>query len=173
MNGEERDGFIDRSGKWALPPVYALAQSFSEGLAQVRESIDGTWLYIDKTGRVIFDSGTVYDTLAFSEGLASIQVCGDRGAEIWQCVNRTGKVVLGNLRYRMVGIFREGRAFVENDAMGWGIIDTSGSLVFPTELTGVNLFHGGLARVETGAFFEGTSVAYLDRDGQWVWKPRK
>lgn len=49
-------GFIDRTGKWVIQPVYSCAQPFSEGLALigVRDQ-RGLWRYgfIDKTGATI------------------------------------------------------------------------------------------------------------------------
>jgi hypothetical protein len=51
VGGQERDGFIDRSGKWVIPAIYSAAQSFSEGLAQVRRNVEDPWSFIDKTER--------------------------------------------------------------------------------------------------------------------------
>jgi hypothetical protein len=109
---------------------------------------------------------------SFSEGLAAVQVVQDQGREVWQYVDRTGKVVIPNLRYRFVGIFREGVAFVEDNRMGWGLIDRTGKVVLKPQLTGISLFHHGLARVETGAFFQALASA-IDTQGKWIWKPRK
>lgn len=50
-------GFIDRTGKWVIQPVYGCAQPFSEGLALigVRDQLGSRWRYgfIDKTGATI------------------------------------------------------------------------------------------------------------------------
>jgi hypothetical protein len=172
VGGEDRDGFIDPTGKWVIPPIFSGAQSFSEGLAQVRKNIDDPCSFIDKTGKVIFTTQSP-EGHSFSEGLAAVEVVRERGREVWQYVDRMGKVVLPNLRYRFVGIFREGVAFVEDNDLGWGLIDQRGKVILKPQLTGVSLFHHGLARVETGAFFQGTRIGYIDTQGKWVWKPQK
>jgi hypothetical protein len=105
--------------------------------------------------------------------LAAVQIGREPGRETWQYVDRTGKVVLANLRYRFAGIFREGVAFVEDERRGWGLIDRTGKVLLKPQLTGVSLFHHGLARVETGAFFQGVGIGYIDTRGRWLWKPQK
>jgi hypothetical protein len=60
--------------------------------------------------------------------LAAVQIGREPGREVWQYVDRTGKVVLANLRYRFAGIFREGVAFVEDERRGWGLIDRTGKV---------------------------------------------
>ena len=172
VGGEERDGFVDRSGKWVIPAVYSAVRSFSEGLAQARKNSEDPWSFIDKTGKVVFTTQS-QEGHAFSEGLAAVQIVQEQGREIWQYVDRTGKVVLPNLRYRFAGIFREGVAFVEDDRLGWGLIDRTGKVILKPQLTGISLFHHGLARVETGAFFKGVGIGYIDTHGKWVWKPQK
>jgi hypothetical protein len=82
-------------------------------------------------------------------------------------------VVLANLRYRFAGIFREGVAFVEDERRGWGLIDRTGKVLLKPQLSGATLFHHGLARVETGAFFQGVGIGYIDTRGKWLWKPQK
>ena len=45
-------GFVDETGCWQIKPVYSYAQSFSEGLAIVRDK-DGNWGAIDERGKEI------------------------------------------------------------------------------------------------------------------------
>lgn len=53
ISGVQNDGFIDTSGKWAIPSVYDQAHSFSQGIAAVRKGEQ--WGYIDKSGKLIID----------------------------------------------------------------------------------------------------------------------
>jgi hypothetical protein len=48
-----KTGFIDKTGKVVVPPEFASAYPFSEGLAAVSKSssVDDGWGYIDKTGK--------------------------------------------------------------------------------------------------------------------------
>jgi hypothetical protein len=45
-------GFIDKSGKYVIPPRFESAKSFSNGLAAVRIQ-GGDWGYIDRTGKLV------------------------------------------------------------------------------------------------------------------------
>ncbi len=82
-------GYIDMSGKVAIPQQFAHAYPFSEGLAAVWTStgLDGKWVYIDKTGKVAiplqFESAG-----PFREGLASVKTLGK------QCyIDKTGRYI--------------------------------------------------------------------------------
>jgi hypothetical protein len=44
-------GFIDKTGQTVIPPQFADARSFSEGLAAVK--VDNVWGYIDTAGKVV------------------------------------------------------------------------------------------------------------------------
>ena len=46
-------GFIDKSGKVVIEPMYEAARSFSNGYAPVRKA--GKWGFIDKSGKVVID----------------------------------------------------------------------------------------------------------------------
>ena len=63
-------GFIDRTGKFAIPPRYESADLFSEGLAAVRQN--GKWGFVDPQGKPVIPA--IYDRVKrFSEGLAMVQ----------------------------------------------------------------------------------------------------
>lgn len=76
-SGESRKwGYVDRKGKWVVPPTFGSAAPFSEGLAVV-----GIWEkggyemkhgYIDKTGKIVIPASFTY-AKSFSEGLAGVR----------------------------------------------------------------------------------------------------
>lgn len=73
-NGGTALGFIDRSGKLVIPPVFSQAGDFGAGLAPV-QSASGAFGYIDAQGR--WKLAPVFRTAqAFVEGLALVQGCG-------------------------------------------------------------------------------------------------
>src|SRR5215471_11177127 len=78
-------GFIDKTGKFVVPPRYDSVWSFAEQLASV--SVGGKWGFIDKTGKLVipaqFDSAWI-----FSEQLAPVSVGGK-----WAFIDKTGKFV--------------------------------------------------------------------------------
>ena len=80
-------GFIDKTGKFIIPPIYEyLAPFFSEGLAYVQ--INGKSGFIDQTGKMViqpqFDNASF-----FREGLACVQI-----GEKYGFIDKTGKVVI-------------------------------------------------------------------------------
>ena len=86
IHREERWGFMDRSGKTIIPPRFAAAGDFFNGLAWARE--ESKCGYIDLTGRVAipyqFD-----ECRDFSEGVAAVQE--GRG---WGFIDAKGKPVI-------------------------------------------------------------------------------
>lgn len=63
-------GFIDKTGKFVIPPRYEKADMFSEGLAAVQQN--GKWGFIDTNGKMVVPAK--YDAVnSFSEGIATVQ----------------------------------------------------------------------------------------------------
>lgn len=68
---QEGDGFIDKTGKLAIPAKYQWASPFSEGLASV--SLDSKCGFIDKTGKLVIPLEFDWAD-SFYEGLARVKV---------------------------------------------------------------------------------------------------
>ena len=69
-------GYIDKSGRVTIDPIYSQVGRFIGGVALVREAIDekreGKYGFIDKTGRQL--TGFIYEYASeISEGLAAVQ----------------------------------------------------------------------------------------------------
>jgi hypothetical protein len=80
-------GFIDPTGKTAIPPKFDLTFEFSEGLAAV--SVNGKWGYIDKTGEMIINPREYNHVDSFKNGLAYVVTKDGKHGYI----DRTGKYV--------------------------------------------------------------------------------
>ena len=64
-------GYIDKSGRFAIPPQFHIAHPFSEGLASVR--IGEKMGYVDKTGSIAINPQ--FDlALPFCGGLARVDI---------------------------------------------------------------------------------------------------
>ncbi|MFB6456252.1 WG repeat-containing protein [Chitinophaga sp. Hz27] len=116
-------GFIDQQGKIIIPPVYAEADDFSEGLAAVRS--DGYFGYIDPSGKMIISAA--YDRAeAFHNGMALVY----KGTQA-QYINKQGKLVFTS-SYAKVDRFKNGYAQITTTTQMMGVIDSIGHLVVDT-----------------------------------------
>ena len=175
-------GYLDETGKLAIPMKYAKAFDFSEDRAFVRETEDGPLLMIDKAGKVIASYNNVnlwyYETVQFSEGLAIIPLVDSEDgfeADYYIAVDKSGKTVY-TFRDQYVDFengYQNGLVAVAETAE-WG---TGG----PCLERGVNGMAGAGYRDKTGnkvisgdyddlgAFSDGMAmVAKYDDD--WNWK---
>jgi hypothetical protein len=150
-------GYIDKSGRWVIPPQFDSAWMFHEGLAIVRRGrqVD----CIDRTGHTVFATGLSVDG-PFSEGLAP--VC-DRASARRGCIDRSGRLAVPT-EFDGSMTFHEGvaRAVVHDRC---GFINPRGKWVIPPRFKVAHDFHHGLALVE-----EDGREGYIDRAGTYVWR---
>lgn len=141
-----RWGYIDRSGKLAVKPLYKFADNFSDGRAGVvvnerAYKIEPTYGFIDKDGRMVI-------TPQFSPRPGGPHSFGVGGTTI----------------------FHDGLARVKTLEGFYGFIDKNGVFVVPPKLTEATDFSDGFAwaytiNLETGAV---TKVGWLDTSGHWA-----
>lgn len=113
--------YIDKTGKTVIDnPAFQDANSFNEGLARV--AIKGKWHFINKTGQIVINRDFI---LAgnFSEGRAMVWLPRILSFYPRMCyIDRTGKIVLDNLKFNSIGQFSEGLATVETLSGGMKIL---------------------------------------------------
>lgn len=79
-------GFIDRTGKIVVSPIFEYAEPFSEGLTALHNG-EG-WGFIDQSGKMVIP--TRFEAVGnFLDGLAKVMVGGK-----WGFINRYGKMVI-------------------------------------------------------------------------------
>ncbi|MFA5794784.1 MAG: WG repeat-containing protein [Candidatus Brocadiia bacterium] len=155
-------GYMDKTGKIVIEPMFDYAAGFSDGMAAVMMTKDGAQKigYIDSTGKVVieprFEAG--YD---FKEGLAPVQINGLVGY-----IDKTGKVVI-EPQFRGAMSFSEGLAPIMMTE-DWGFIDRTGKIVIKEQFDGVDRFFEGLAPARVCGQ---TQFGYIDKAGQFVIKP--
>ncbi|MBI2362145.1 MAG: WG repeat-containing protein [Elusimicrobia bacterium] len=122
-------GFVDRAGRWAVPPRFTDARPHSGGLAAVM--LDGRWGFADAKGAMAVPAR--YSEVGdFSDGLAS--VCeGPDGPE-----RRCGYIVPGGeavipLKYPAAFVFVRGLALVL-EGREYKYIDKKGRVVYTPAL---------------------------------------
>lgn len=148
-------GYIDKQGKFVIPPQFSRAQEFSEGLAWVVAN-DGKIGWIDKAGRWVV---TGVNGLSFSGELGVVY-----SSESYDWRYSEGLVpflIINNKRYL--------RGYM--DQRGAVVIKPRGDEDFGK----LGPFLGGVALVHF--FVNGRDgvlekLAYIDRSGRFIWRER-
>ena len=129
-------GFINKSGKEVIAPVYRVVSDFENGFARVNQN--GSWGCINKEGKIIIP--IKYEALLnFSEGLAG-------ALDGFFIFTEAGYLdMFGNtaipFKYGVVGSFSGGLAPVSLSGK-YGFIDRNGNEIIPFEYDDACAFHG-------------------------------
>lgn len=119
-------GFIDRTGKMAIPPQFDSADRFSEGLAFVKKNQQVG--YIDRQGK--FALRSQFDPAQpFSDGITPISLPKGRQGFI----NKTGAIALRLPFEGYAGPFWQGLAIARDNRYRFGVIDKTGKFVVPPQ----------------------------------------
>ena len=159
-------GYIDETGRIAIPARFVLSSQFSEGLAWIRtESLVG---FINQLGNVAFELPDSF-SMGFREGLAAVAT--QTG---WGFIDKTGRFI-STERYVQVESFSDGLAAVAEgrwQAAKYGFIDKTGEVVIPLKFTPRQ---GQLESVFLSRFTEGLCpimfgnlYGYIDHKGNTV-----
>ncbi len=168
MEGKgSRFGYVDKTGKEIIAPVYQSAKAFADGLAPVQDPVTQKWGYIDSKGTVKIPFK--YEKAdSFSEGLARVCANGKSGY-----VDPSGTLVIPMewpVNYNEeTAAFHEGLAAVVGEDGNYGYIDPHGKLVIDTKFYDAGVFDGGIAvcSVLTGGPQTG-GTAVIDRTGRRI-----
>ncbi len=163
-----KKGYIDKTGKFAIPPEFTYVYPFSEGMASVTKSTSGDdgWGYIDKTGKWMIAPQFEWGS-SFNQGLASVNRKHNCGY-----VNTTGTMVLqppvsaGETDCGTVwGDFVEGLSRWKFGKK-YGYIDRNGKTFIKPRFDLTFHFSEGLAAVVIGGKW-----GYIDTTGKMVIEP--
>lgn len=162
---DDKRGYIDRSGKFAIKPQYKSANDFSEGLAPVQ--IGDKWGFIDTKGEVVISPQFDY-AWPFSEGLAMYQVVSAPGSGLnkFGFIDRKGNIVISPQPYDNPGYkFRDGMLTVCTGGK-YSVLDKTGKVVV-ADMEYVGQFSEGLAVAKRDMKF-----GYIDKTGKWIIEPQ-
>lgn len=183
--GNDKIGFIDKTGNMVIPMIYEHIYStsmiksddnagignrkspgFSEGLISVDK--EGKWGVIDKQGNTVIPFKDNSPVGSFHNGLASFA-----SGEKHGFINSSGEVVISP-QYDIVDDFMEGYAIVANDNPAsqdgdylYGAIDTQGNLIVPIQYNYMSRFREGMARVSDKAFGRG-KYGFVNTSGNLI-----
>ncbi len=170
----EKFGYIDMAGTMVIEPQFAIADPFSGGLAAVVGD-NGLWGFIDKTGTVVVPMQYEQHPGPFSEGLCTVMVDERlKGRKLQnEYIDKTGTVVIGP--FERSTSFSDGLAavgFGEDDAVKWGYMDVTGTVVIQPRFDWVRGFSEGLAAVGFPANNDAAKWGYIDKTGTLVIEAR-
>ncbi|MCO8276029.1 WG repeat-containing protein [Actinoplanes sp. TRM 88003] len=167
---DENSGLFGYPG--LLPPRYAQAQPFADGVAWVRRPEAPAWELIDESGVLFIDASSGYRAAGrFAGGLAWVSR-DDTGG--WRAIDKQNQVVVS-------GGFEDARPFHNGLALvrrgGWGVVDDQARMVvapdyqaFATMLASGEPVDGfteeGLAVVDAGEVY-----GVVDREGRLLVPP--
>jgi WG containing repeat len=155
-------GFIGKTGQTVIPPQFADADAFSEGLAAVK--VENAWGYIDTAGTVVirpqFDAA-----YPFSQRRAPVRIGRRTGY-----IDPTGAAATP-MTFSTMLPFREGRAAISSGPAGppgspsptEGYIDLDGTVVIAPQYERVSFFSEGLAAVARDG-----KAGFIDQSGAVV-----
>lgn len=171
----DKVGYIDKTGKMVIAPIYSVACPFSEGLAAVSET-GQKYCYIDINGKPQtpsnFESAEPFHCgyakvavdgvvgfcfidrsgrVVLDAGLLAEQFAEDRAfAELkphkLSCIDKAMKSI-GSETFSIAYPFSEGMALVESDGK-WGFINLDGEFAIPCKYSEAGSFRCGLAPVQ-------------------------
>ncbi len=196
---EGRVGYIDPTGKVAIPPRFEAGPGvtpetlqFHEGLAAVNEP-GGHKGYIDRSGTFVI-APAFSDAARFSEGLAFVHFLTKTGVvDGTGFIDATGKRVIhfphdstgkGSVEYG--ARFSQGLAPVGwqvetvikvaanstriEHTTKWGYVDRTGKLVIPYQFDSADEFSDGLAAVRFSNAAGSNECGYIDLTGRVVFR---
>ncbi|HKR04217.1 MAG TPA: WG repeat-containing protein [Bacteroidia bacterium] len=154
----EKWGYINTSGKLAIPAKYDDAIDFNDGFASAKSG--NKFFVLNTKGEEIPVEGDVTDIKNFSEGLAPFRTAGKK----FGFIGTNGKITL-LAQYESVGYFSDGLAWAkEGDLLGY--INPKGEWVIKPQFGAGKDFdkESGMARVKNGEKW-----AYVNKSGELMY----
>ncbi len=173
-------GYIDYKGKMVVKPNFVIAQAFSEGLAWVfidtvewKQWSDGKHLcyarkagLIDKTGEYVIKPQ--YDHAGkFRHGLAWVEIDGKYGF-----IDKMGNMVV-EPQFDGIALKYENGFYIVCKHRYYGVVDTTGKIIFEPKSMIKPIFHEDYARISTGERrWVPSNYGYIDKTGKIVIEPQ-
>lgn len=156
--GDEKWGFVDKTGKVVINPQFISVSNFSDGLCGVRND-DGKWGFINKEGTITinyqFDEAN-----DFKNGKCIVTSSNKDGV-----IDKEGKYII-NPQFSDIQI--DGDIFLVNQDGKWGWCDKDGKLIINPQFGRAYPFNGNdITSVQTGK-----SYGYIDKEGKILINPQ-
>lgn len=156
--GDEKWGFVDKTGKVVINPQFKSVSNFSDGLCGVRND-DGKWGFINKEGTITinYQFDEAYD---FKNGKCVVTYSNKDGV-----IDKDGKYIINPQFSDMV---IDGDIFLVNQDGKWGWCDKDGKLIINPQFVEAFPFNGNdITPVQSG-----DSYGYIDKEGKYTINPQ-
>ncbi len=155
-------GFIDKTGKIIVAPIYAIAYPIQEGMSAVSKDNGDGFGYVDRSGQLVIPC-QYQKASNFSDGLALVSSDGDT----YHYINKTGKTVLTVPNAAVASDFHDGLAPLSVRSSGkMGLMDKSGKLVTPAIYDAISNYSDGVWMVKKGGYY-----GYVNQNGVEIIPP--
>ncbi len=156
--GDEKWGFVNKTGKVVITPQFKSVSNFSDGLCGVRND-DGKWGFINKEGTITinyqFDGAN-----DFKNGKCIVTSSGKGGA-----IDKDGKYII-NPQFADMKI--DGNMFLVNQDGKWGWCDKDGKYIINPQFGVAYPFNGNdITSVRSDKGF-----GYIDKEGKILINPQ-
>lgn len=157
--------FIDKKGNVIFEHKYSgMLADFSEGLMWVETY--GQYGFVDMFGKETIEP-QFDDVREFSDGLAVVKINGKEGY-----IDKNGKFVI-QPKFWSASPFSEGLAYVVTESREHGFIDRTGKMVIKLKVENRLNFSVGNFSEGRALIVIQDSSGYIDRQGNYIWKPTK
>lgn len=171
---EKKWGFVDMDNNFIIPPIYDYTSSFHEGLAAVIPTLIGKkankkqlFGFVNRNNEVLIPPNFNIANGHFSEGLCCIW---DNGNGY---MDTKGEVVIP-CEYLVGENFSDGLASVQLKKNNkHGFINRDGNMVIKPKFEHVERFENGIAKVTIGKDHAVYKEGYINKDGEYIWKPTR
>ena len=190
--GDEKWGFVDKTGKVFINPQFSYVSNYSEGKCGVRND-EGKWGFIDKEGKIVinhqfdeagdFQNGKCVVASGNKEGVidkegkyiiipqfSSMQIDGDiflvnQDGKYGWC-DKDGKLII-NPQFGEAFPFNGNKITAVQSGKGYGYIDKEGKIVINPQFDVALPLNGTLALVASAG-----KIGFIDKDGKYVINPQ-
>lgn len=151
-DGEEKWGFVNKSGQVKINPQFTETDDFNEGICAVRNK-DGKWGYIDTDGSLTINY-QFDEAQSFKNGKAIVELGGKLGV-----INKDGKYLINP---QFTGLVNDRDIFLVNQNDRWGWCDKDGSITINPQFDfALPFYDNELAPVRSDRNF-----GYIDKEGR-------
>ena len=132
INGETKYGYIDNTGNFIIPPIYAYADEFSEGYAVVYDN--NVYRIIDVDGNTIYQSEAYISSFSNGYAILSKQDKSDPYKTTYGYIDTTGVIKI-EPKYWLATSFYNDKALVATEDQNYHIIDKNGTILKDLDFT--------------------------------------